>query len=322
MPQDQQLNITSALSRRQFLQVFGISAAALLAGAQLSKAEPGIGNPLANPVPPSLMLHSKDARPIFTATLTNDLFHTGYQATTYQQWEQAIFAGEPMEKPVIVSIDDITMAQQSPSFNVFRQMHDWYLKAAMVTVFSVITRPDLPQDESHWDEAAEWLTQGFELATHTSHHRNFNASDTSPDKGWRQSDYDEEIVASAEMIEAKMRARGMEYPVKTLVLPYGSGYSYEQPKHVIHPGIIAACAKTNIKFVVGIVEGRSPITIEALEARSSDPVYVGRTPPAYMNNQDGGAVPQGDKTFAYLQDWQHEVTRAPMPFDENTLGEG
>lgn len=254
-------------------------------------------------VPPSLMLHSRDGREIFTEMLLSSLITNNYLPITYLDWVRQTDNGNSQGKPVILSVDDITMAQGNGSFETFRRMKEWYEEAGIKAVFGVITRPDLPQDESRWDEVAEWVRQGFELATHTSYHSNFNAADTTARRDFGDQDYRAEIVASAQMIEEEMRKRGIDYKVRTLITPYGSGYSRQQPNPGVHQQILNACAKTNIRIVVGIVGGREPVVLNPDE-KNKEIVYVGRTPPFYTQNAEGRDVPDAEGTFRYLEQWQ------------------
>ena len=300
------------MSRREFLMRSGqlglLAAFGGMAGfsdlaAQAQDSLVSVEESLAS-VPPSLMLHSRDDYWLFADTLIRNFKKNSYNATTYQGWEQAIRAGTPIERPVIVSIDDITMAQGNRSFPTFRKMHDQYKAAGLVGVFAVITRPDVRQDEALWDEVAGWVEEGFELATHTSYHSTFNAFDTSPRIDFKPEDYSIEIIESAQLIEEKMRDRGIDYKVRTLITPFGSGYSYGMPRHEIHPGITEACARTNIKFVVGIVEGKEPVNSATLALDNTDLVYMGRMSPKYQIDEKGANVPQGDGTFRFLNYWQ------------------
>lgn len=303
----------NGLSRREFLRLVwgaasGLGVAALgLPGAPAQAQEitplPEVEHPPVA-IPPSLMLHSRDARPIFTQTLIEQLRAAGYRPTTYLEWERALKAGEPVERPTVISIDDITMAQGNGTFRTFRTMYEWYRDAGVPAVFGVITKPDQPQDEERWDEVAEWVRNGFELATHTSYHPTFNAPDTGPRRDFSARDYEREIVDSARFIEEKLQARGIEnYQVRTLITPYGSGYSYHRPVREVHEGIRLASTQTNIKFVVGIVEGRGHLNSSLLQDDNQELIYLGRTPPAYDKNEEGRDVPNGHRTFRYLDRW-------------------
>lgn len=294
---------SARLSRRDFLLTCG--RLGLLAGTGLFMGSLHAEAPdaILEEVPPTLMLHSRDNVYAFQNTLIKKLKLNNYATTTYQAWEQAVANGTPHDRRVILTIDDISMSKGNRSFASFRQMYETYKAAGMVTVFAVITRPDLPQDEARWDEVASWVREGFELATHTSYHTNLNLTDSTPRPDLTEADYTAEIVDSATLIEEKMRARGIDYKVRTLVTPFGSGYSYAQPIHEIDPAVVAACAKTNIKFVVGMVDGKLPIERASLEPGNNDLVYLGRTPPFYEKDTSGKDVPQGEHTFGYLHHW-------------------
>lgn len=262
------------------------------------------------PVPPSLMLHSPDGRADFLPPLLEMLNQHGFRGTTYQEWYRRLRQNRPITNPIIISIDDISLAQQACSaFATFHQMKRWLKEAGMTAVYGVITEPVIngqpqrQQDEARWDLMQEWVEEGFELASHTSYHSNFNALDSGPRADFRAIDYEAEIVRSAALIEAKLSERGLDYHVQTLITPYGSGYSYKLPNPDIHPGIVAACLQTNIKFVVGIVQGRGPLPFSTL-AGSEPIVYTGRIPPAYMTEEDQPPQPVADWTWSWLQAWR------------------
>lgn len=261
-------------------------------------------------IPPSLALHSSDGLAEFLPELLNLLKENGFTGTTYQKWHQSLLDNKPIQNPVIISIDDISLAQNGCArFDVFVQMKEWIQAAGMTAVFGVITQPvinDQPQtvqDESRWDMMAQWIKEGFELATHTTYHSNFNAIDTAPRPDFKTIDYHAEIVASAKLIEEKLGERGVNYQVTTLITPYGSGYSYKLPEHIVHPGIIEACQYTAIQFIVGIVEGRMPLPFSKF-MQSDEPLYIGRIPPAYLNQEDGQRFPLAAQTLSWLQSWQ------------------
>jgi hypothetical protein len=126
--------------------------------------------------------------------------------------------------PLIISIDDISMAHQGcPRFDKIVQMKEWIEVAGVTAVYGVITepngQPDREQDEACWDLIQSWVEAGFELATHTSYHSCFNAKDTTARSDFTAVDYEAEIVRSANLIEQKLGKRGMQYSVQTLILP-------------------------------------------------------------------------------------------------------
>jgi hypothetical protein len=110
------------------------------------------------------------------------------------------------------------------------------------------------------------------------------------------------------LIEAKLAERGLEYPVKSLIMPYGSGYSYKLTPSQVHAGIVQACRQTNIEFVIGIAQGRTPLNIYSL-LDAEELAYVGRLPPAYVVDSDGRSIPYADLTLAWLLSWYEDNCR-------------
>lgn len=297
------------MSRRTFLQTLGaFSAQALIPRPNLI-GQPLLLQPAEVTIPPSLMLHSVDGQADFLPWLLEQLNEKGYQGTTYQQWQQRLLAGQPVVNPVIISVDDISLAAQACSrYDTFVQMQGWFKAAGMTAVYGVITEPvigDQPQreqDEARWDLMQAWVEDGFELASHTSYHSNFNARDSGPRPDFGPADYEAEICRSAALIEQKLAERGLDYRVRTLILPFGSGYSYRQPNPRIHDGITAACRQTHIQFVVGIPQGREPLPVTIL----GDPTaltYVGRLAPVYSADGGDQPLPIADLTLTSLDAW-------------------
>lgn len=266
-------------------------------------------------IPPSLMLHSPDGQPDFLPRLLECLQQDGFTATTYKGWYQSVLTNHPLPRPVILSIDDISLARSGcASFNTFVQMKEWIQAAGATAVFGVITQPVIngqpqrEQDEARWDMMQAWVEAGFELANHTTYHSNFNALDTGPRADFTAVDYEAEIVQSAQLIEGKLCERQIDYAVETLILPYGSGYSYQLPQPQIHAGIAAACAQTQIKFVVGIPHGRHPLPRHVFD-NPQDLLYLGRIPPAYLTDMDGNRSPQAEQTACWLRSWAEDYHR-------------
>ncbi len=297
------------ISRRDFIKACSMVTGNAFFGFTPGKLAKAKVQHLVN-IPPSLALHSSDGLVEFLPDLLNLLQENGFTGTTYQKWVQGLLKNKPVFNPVIISIDDISLAQNGCArFDTFVQMKEWIQAAGMTAVFGVITQPvinDQPQtvqDETRWDMMAQWVKEGFELASHTTCHSNFNAIDTAPRPDFKTIDYHAEIVDSAKLIEEKLGERGINYQVRTLITPYGSGYSYKLPEHTVHSGIIEACQQTNIQFVVGIVEGRTPLSFSKF-MQSNNPIYVGRIPPAYLNQEDGQRFPLAAQTLSWLQSWQ------------------
>lgn len=306
------------VNRRDFLKMLGAfgsySILPLGAGNLFSSVRQALVN-----VPPSLMLHSADGNSDFLPQLLEYLNQNDFTLTTYQAWHRGLLQNSPVSNPVILSIDDISLAKSGcHSFKTFVQMKEWIKAVGGTAVYGVITQPvigDKPvreQDESRWDMMQAWVEAGFELASHTTYHSNFNARDSGPRSDFTVADYDAEIVQSAQLIEGKLRERGIKYKVESLILPYGSGYAYKLPQPSIHAGIANACRKTNIKFVVGIPQGQGPIPL----ARFHNPdelIYVGRVPPVYFTEPGGGHMPQAAQTAVQLALWHEKFAHIASP---------
>lgn len=303
------------VNRRDFLKMLGAVGAYAFLPMDIGQIVPPASPSWVN-IPPSLMLHSPDGTPDFLPQLLEYLQQDGFTATTYKTWYHGLLTNNPILNPLILSIDDISLAQAGcASFGRFVQMKDWIKAAGGTAVFGVITEPVIngqpqrAQDEARWDMMQTWIEEGFELATHTSYHSNFNAMDTGPRPDFRAIDYEAEIVRSAHLIETKLSERQIDYKVETLIMPYGSGYSYQLPEPAIHSGILDACQQTNIKFVVGIVEGREPLARELFDAPQAVP-YVGRLPPAYLTDADGQRQPLAEQTASWLRSWRDNYYRS------------
>ena len=276
-------------------------------------------------VPPSLMLHSIDGQVDFLPNLLRMLNDHGFTSLTYQQWYRGVLENQIPSKPIIISIDDISMAQHACAhFSTFVQMKDWIQEAGMTAVFAVITEPVInghpqrEQDDERWDIVRDWIDEGFELVTHTSYHSNFNAMDSGPRTDFTVVDYEAEIIKSSHLIEEKLAQRNLNYPVQTFITPYGSGYSYKQTPSQIHSGILQACSRTNINLVVGIAQGRAPISTHALKYPQA-PTYVGRIPPAYLVDQFGDSRPSADLTLTWLNNWHESNQSYQLALDSRSV---
>ncbi|MCL4264405.1 MAG: polysaccharide deacetylase family protein [Anaerolineae bacterium] len=299
------------MSRRHFLKGVGATTGYMFLPLDFGRfsVAPQKATPIA--IPPSLMLHSPDGRADFLPYLLEQLQADGFTAVTYQSWYQSVLEGQVPAKPIILSIDDISLARSAcAAFTTFVQMKEWIKAAGMTAVYGVITEPVIgeqpqrEQDETRWDLMQAWVEEGFELASHTSYHSNFNAVDTGPRPDFTAADYEAEIVRSTHLMETTLSERGLFYTVQTLILPYGSGYAYQRPEPQIHPGIAAACRHTKIKFVVGIAHGRVPQPLTTF-INPNELVYVGRIPPAYLTDPNGQQIPDAGQTAAWLRTWHN-----------------
>jgi hypothetical protein len=191
-------------------------------------------------IPPALMLHSRHHEQL--PELLEMLSERGYMGINYHDLLRAS-KGEIRlpKKPILISIDDITMVKGNPGFKIFRKMKNALVSYGFRGSFAVITRPDLPQDEDLWAEAAEW--QGISLESHTSYHSNLD------NPNFTEVDYQAEIVDSTALIE---QYTGKS--VSALITPFGSGY--DAVNGYVKEPILAACQDARLPFVVGIVGGR------------------------------------------------------------------
>lgn len=126
------------------------------------------------------MLHSSDGSPDYLPRLLDCLQQDGFTTTTYRAWRRGLLANQPVPNPVILSIDDISLACSGcASFSVFKQMKESIKTAGGTAVFGVITQPVIngepqrEQDEARWDMMQAWVEDGFETSFHTAYHSNF-----------------------------------------------------------------------------------------------------------------------------------------------------
>jgi len=249
----------SSLKRRDFLKLLAVSGIVFTAQAlpfQAALADEAI------PMPTSLMLHSRHHR-IFPQIL-DYLTEEGYIGITYRDLENALFGRFSLpEKPILISIDDLCMAQGNPSFEHFASMKNTLVNYGFRGTFGIITRPDCPQDDSRWAEITTWLRDGIALESHTAYHSNLDNPNFDDD------DYIAEIVTSAQTIHERTGS-----DVRALITPYGSGYNYQSDR--VNPWVMAACRHAGLRFIVGISEGREAL---AMRPRPRDVFYVGRIQP-------------------------------------------
>lgn len=278
----------SSISRRQFLSWLATGASISLLPA-LSRAESlSHLNMPALPLPPSIMLHSRHHA--FLPVLVDWLVSNGWQGISYLDFERALMGETALPpKPIILSIDDLTMTPGGYSYPYFVEMKEALVRAGFGGVFSVVTNSHMEQDDSRWQEVAAWWDDGIELASHSASHTNLDNPDIKPE------DFHFEIVESVQMIEDRTGHR-----VRSFVTPFGSGY--DRPTATLHPQVRAACQAAGIRFVVGIVDGRSDLS---MYPASDKLLYVGRATPGTDNSLDG--------TIYTLGTWdQYAHTRNPV----------
>ena len=296
------------LSRREFLKSLG---GVLMMGILPtlpainpdSLVEPQI------PIPPSLMLHSQHGKGRFLPEILELISTNGFTTTTYKAWLESVRLGRPIPKPIIISIDDLTLAKDvTYAWQTFAGMKSTLQDFGMVATYGVITTPLVNemvmrlQDAERWDLMVAWVSEGFELASHTSFHSCFSNKYSAPRADFDQDDYDAEICDSANLIERELANRGISYSVETLILPFGSGYSYMDPEPQVHAGIIRACQKTNIRMIAGIPQGREPFALNQLTS-TNEPLYMGRLGP--IASAEGSIDIAGTATL--LNQWSQGI---------------
>lgn len=258
------------VSRRSFL-------AAMLGSGVLLRAQ-WTARQAALPVPPSVMLHARQAHLDNLPRLVDWLFAGGYTPVTYRMLWDGLTAGAALPaSPVIVSIDDLILVKGSNNFAFIQKMVNILIDKKFPAVIALNTEPIVfnaanqpvqlhDQDDTLWAEAAAWTGQGIELATHTQSHQNL------ADPSLTAADFQREIGGSAQMITDRTGQ-----PVITLVLPYGNGTLGGRQDASLLPPIIDECHRSGIGVVVGIAGGRIPLVPAPA---STHPIYfVGRVGP-------------------------------------------
>ena len=204
--------------------------------------------------PPTIMFHARLRQMNILNDLIQILQEQEYTFTTYQKYYKSIKIGHRIEKPVILTFDDITMVEGSSNFIFYAQHAIEIMKKLEVPgVFGVITEPIIKgqdgslahmtkQSYEFWREAKDWVSEGIvEFATHTQTHPNLDNPKLT------QEDMDREIIGSSNLIEEMTGQK-----IRVLITPYGSGVTRDG---VISPLILDACSRTEINFVSGIAVG-------------------------------------------------------------------
>ncbi|HMM28238.1 MAG TPA: polysaccharide deacetylase family protein [Aggregatilineaceae bacterium] len=230
------------------------------------------------PVPPTVMLHARQAHLDNLPRLLDWLAERNYTPITYRAlWDHLSGSRSLPARPAIITIDDLTLVRGSSNFAFIARMIDVLLERAVPAVVGIITEPIVTcddgrlvqlkeQDDALWGCAAVWQASGIELATHTTSHRNLAEVGITPDV------LRHEIGASAALIAARTGQ-----PVGTLILPFGNGASDSHAGRLRAP-IAEVCRACGIGIVAGVGGGRA-----ALEPAPPDaqPIYfVGRVGPA------------------------------------------
>lgn len=252
------------------------------------------------PVPPSVMLHARQEHLDHLPRFLDWLLGEGYTPITYRTLLAALATRATLpRKPVIISIDDLTLVCGSINFPFITRMVSLFLERGLPVVVAIVTEPVLQgasghpvqltdQDDTAWARVAEWAACGVELATHTQTHKNL------VDTRMARADYEREIGSSADMI-----ARRTAQPVSTLVLPYGNAMVGGRHGGALHEPIVAACNTAGIGMIVGVAGGRDPLV----------PV-AGTGTPVYFAGRVGPLTGNFHSIFSDVAHWQAANERA------------
>jgi hypothetical protein len=235
-----------SISRRDFLKALGgLASGAILQPKWLLEVAD-----LKLPVPPTLMLHSKDRWKL--VNILAWLKSNGYNSLTYRELGMVIRGEAKLpERPIILTIDDVGTHWL---VSYYMDMVDIISEAGYTGMVGLVTRKSPTQTPEIWKTLREVAERGWQLDTHTMHHYSLP----------RLSSLDKlrvEIVDSARMIED-----GIGIAPLSLIAPYANvGYSngkYDER-------IFKVCSEAKLDFVVGMAHGRH-LNSEL------PPYYVGR----------------------------------------------
>jgi peptidoglycan/xylan/chitin deacetylase (PgdA/CDA1 family) len=232
------------------------------------------------PVPPTLMLHSKDRWKL--EFILKWLIDHGYTSLLYSQFA-TVLAGEAEmpDRPIILSIDDIATDYIN---NYFTDMVDLIERAGYTGIMGVVTRTTPAQSPQNYLYLRELANRGWEIDTHTTHHHVLPLLPTLD--AMRV-----EIVDSAKMLED---ATGQS--TTSLIVPYASVRSKDKP---YDDRIFTVSAEANLSFVVGMTHGRY---IDS----DQPPYYVGRV----------GVGVDSVQTAWWITHYNEDQTDTPDVLDE------
>jgi peptidoglycan/xylan/chitin deacetylase (PgdA/CDA1 family) len=235
------------LGRREFLRVLcGVAGVTLLRPAWNFDPPDQV-----MPVPPTLMLHTKDRWTL--PNIVRWLNDNGYTSINYRAFAK-VMRGEATlpDKPIILTIDDVGTQFIQP---YFIDMIDLIEKGGYKGVLSVVTRQTPAENPETWGKLREFAARGWLLDTHTTHH-------------WALPLIQKEDVLRSEIVDsAKMIADGIGQPPISLILPYASA---RLPNGQMDKRIFDLADEAGLEFVVGMAQGRHVASDEP------PPYYVGR----------------------------------------------
>src|SRR5262249_9175082 len=204
------------------------------------------------PVPPTLMLHSKNRWKL--SNVLKWLVDNGYTGITYRQFASVLLGELTLpDKPVILSLDDLDTVYINPAF---LSMTDEMEKSGFRGVLGIIASRTPSENAASWKSLNDLAARGWEIDTHTLHHALLPPL--------KRDDLHAEIVDSANMI-----ADAVNVAPTTLIVPYANIKSI---KGKVDERIFQFSNEATLEFVVGMAGGRH------LETSAMPPYYVGRIP--------------------------------------------
>ncbi|HVO41992.1 MAG TPA: polysaccharide deacetylase family protein [Aggregatilineales bacterium] len=245
-------------SRRDFLKILCLLAGgALLRPAWQINAAAG---PI--PIPPTIMLHSKDRWKL--VNILRWLRDNGYNSLTYRQFLDVIQGNAALpDRPIILTIDDVGSSFILP---YYMAMVEAVERQGYTGVLGVVTRDSPLKNPDNWATLRGMADRGWQLDTHTTHHHVLPQVKT-------LDELRAEIVDSAQMI-----IDGTGQTPTSLIVPYANPYlrggKFDQR-------IFDVSTEGNLSFVVGMKEGRFVNPIDHA------PYYLGRVGVGMDSTQEG-----------------------------------
>jgi peptidoglycan/xylan/chitin deacetylase (PgdA/CDA1 family) len=235
------------LGRREFLHMLcGMAGAVLLRPAwNFNFADQTL------PVPPTLMLHTKDRWKL--QNIVRWLNDNGYNSINYRTFAQVIRGEATLpDKPIILTLDDVGTHFIQP---YFMDMIDLIEKGGYKGMLGLVTRQTPSENKETWSKLREVAARGWQLDTHTTHH-------------WALPPIKKEDVLQSEIVDsAKMIGDGIDQSPGSLIAPYAD---VRLPNGQMDQRIFDLAKQAGLDFVVGMAQGRH------ITGDEMPPYYLGR----------------------------------------------
>jgi peptidoglycan/xylan/chitin deacetylase (PgdA/CDA1 family) len=235
------------LGRREFLHMLcGMAGAVLLRPAwNFNFADQTL------PVPPTLMLHTKDRWKL--QNIVCWLNDNGYTSINYRAFAQVIRGEATLpDKPIILTLDDVGTHFIQP---YFMDMIDLIEKGGYKGMLGLVTRQTPSENKETWSKLREVAARGWQLDTHTTHH-------------WALPPIKKEDVLQSEIVDsAKMIGDGIDQSPGSLIAPYAD---VRLPNGQMDQRIFDLAKQAGLDFVVGMAQGRH------ITGDEMPPYYLGR----------------------------------------------